>query len=145
MEQYAGHSFVGPSSSEFASILVIDREISGRSSLLNVFAPFDCEIVTCATVHAFLRRRGGKHYDLVVMEVDVFDPDALQNTLILRAYFDLRVVPQIVGIATFAPGEFLAFAEQAGCDECMLIGDLPKALRRLLADYQKEVVPIQIH
>lgn len=86
-----------------------------------------------------------RHYDIVIVEIDVFDPETLSNTVALRRYFGAGEVPWIVGIATFAPGEFISFAQKAGCDECVLITDLPKVLRRLLPKLPNHAIRSRIH
>ena len=138
--QYDGHFESAP-----LTVLIIDREVSERSSFLSLLDPFSCAVDVVSTVPNFLKRPRFKAYDLVLVEVDVFDPDAMQNAAALRAHFDKQRKTYIVGFSSFAPGEFKRFAEQAGCDECVLIDDLPKVFARILRRISIGIVPENLH
>jgi hypothetical protein len=128
-----------------SSVLIIDREVSEDSPFMSMLDPFSCVVDIASTVPVFLSRPTGKGYDLVLVEVDVFDPDAIPNAAALRAHFDKQPKSYIVGFSSFAPGEFKRFAEQAGCDECVLTDELPGVCARVLREVTTERMPETLH
>ena len=110
------HVLVVAQDADYGQLLVI--ELQSRSIRAN----------HTRTVDAFLDLNSRERVDLVSLEIDVMDPETLEDIKLLRTHFGEGPGTRIVASSSFLPGAFPVLVEQRGADTCMAKLTEPNAM-----------------
>lgn len=97
-------------------VLVVDRDSEYGHQLASTLRGLSVRVKQTETVDAFLDMNCMERVDLVLMEIDPMDPDALENIQLLRTHFGEGSGTRIVASSDFTPGAFPTLVEQRGAD-----------------------------
>ena len=97
-------------------VLVVDKDPEFGQALSALIAGEHVRSKHSESVDAFLDSGCRARIDLVLLEIDVFDPAALDDLRLLRTHFGEGPNTRIVAVTAFAPAEFPRFLQQWGAD-----------------------------
>jgi hypothetical protein len=97
-------------------VLIISQEILPESRLVGQLEDLKCPVRCYETVENFLDSYSIISHCLVLIDVDIFDPRALDDIAKLRMYFGEGPATKIIAMTSFSPGSFDQLLENAGCD-----------------------------
>lgn len=110
-------------------ICVIDDDSHCRQLISQSLTLQDCDTLFVRTVDEFMSMSPLPDPDLLLLGVDVFDPDVLENVSRVRQSAGSAKTPLIFSMAYFMPGSFDHMLKQAGCNMCLRkSGDLEEVI-----------------
>jgi len=116
-------------------VLVVERNANYGQLMVSKLQELSIRAKYYRTVDAFLELNCREQVDLVSLEIDVMDPDTLDNITFLRTYFGEGPTTRIVASSSFVPGAFSVLVEQRGADICIVKLSEPGAMVTELARF----------
>lgn len=104
-------------------IHIIDKDEGGWTFLEKTFEQDGCIPTFFETVDDFFNTVSQSLPDILLISVDVFDPDILEHIRRIRRSAPSKNVPYVISMSYFMPGSFDQLLRQAGCDLCVRKSD----------------------
>lgn len=110
-------------------VCVIDDDASCHQAIGQSLAMQDCDVIFAKNVDEFMSMSPLPDPDVLLLGVDVFDPDAVDNVSRVSQNSGSSKTPMILSMAYFMPGSFDHMLKQAGCNICLRkSGDLEEVI-----------------
>ncbi len=100
-------------------ICVIDHDVSCFQVISQTLGRQNFDVIFLQSVEEFLSMKPVPEPDVLLIGVDVFDPDAVDNVSQVVHGCDYRKKPFIFSMSYFMPGSFDHMLQQAGCNLCL--------------------------
>lgn len=97
-------------------VLIIDPDVTEDSFLPSRLLELGCSVRCGFSVDSYLDSGDTTNRSIVMIDVDIFNPNALSDVVKLRTHFGEGPATHIIAMTQFSPGAFDTLLEQAGCN-----------------------------